>query len=394
LLPIYNQLVTAAKTVSEANVLVTVPPPIPGLGLASGFQMQLQLTDGSFDYNKLQSTATALIGALEEDEKIRMALTPFRADVPQLSFKVNRAQARNNNVLISDLYQTLESYVGSSYVNQMTKFGYNYNVYVQADMAFRSQASSVKNYTVRNLQGNMVPLGSLAEINSSVGPAVASFYNLFPTAAIVGGANVGFSSGQAIKLLEDLAEKILPQGMSYQWTTLAYQEKLAGSASLLIFGMSLVLVYFVLCGQYESWVIPLAVILAVPLALLGTVAVLQIPGMSNNIYVQIGLVLLIALSAKNAILIVEMFREGHASGLDRREAAVAAARSRFRPIVMTSVTFILGALPLILASGAGATARKMLGLTVASGMLASTCIAVVFVPSFCVLLSRDRRGKS
>lgn len=394
LLPIYNQLVTAAKTVPEANVLVTVPPPIPGLGLASGFQMQLQLTDGSFDYNKLQSTATALIGALEEDEKIRMALTPFRADVPQLSFKVNRAQARNNNVLISDLYQTLESYVGSSYVNQMTKFGYNYNVYVQADMAFRSQASSVKNYTVRNLQGNMVPLGSLAEINSSVGPAVASFYNLFPTAAIVGGANVGFSSGQAIKLLEDLAEKILPQGMSYQWTTLAYQEKLAGSASLLIFGMSLVLVYFVLCGQYESWVIPLAVILAVPLALLGTVAVLQIPGMSNNIYVQIGLVLLIALSAKNAILIVEMFREGHASGLDRREAAVAAARSRFRPIVMTSVTFILGALPLILASGAGATARKMLGLTVASGMLASTCIAVVFVPSFCVLLSRDRRGKS
>ena len=342
----------------------------------------------------MQSTATALIGALEEDEKIRMALTPFRADVPQLSFKVNRAQARNNNVLISDLYQTLESYVGSSYVNQMTKFGYNYNVYVQADMAFRSQASSVKNYTVRNLQGNMVPLGSLAEINSSVGPAVASFYNLFPTAAIVGGANVGFSSGQAIKLLEDLAEKILPQGMSYQWTTLAYQEKLAGSASLLIFGMSLVLVYFVLCGQYESWVIPLAVILAVPLALLGTVAVLQIPGMSNNIYVQIGLVLLIALSAKNAILIVEMFREGHASGLDRREAAVAAARSRFRPIVMTSVTFILGALPLILASGAGATARKMLGLTVASGMLASTCIAVVFVPSFCVLLSRDRRGKS
>ena len=393
LLPTYMAIRKAADTVPEANVLVAPPPPIQGLGLASGFQMQIELTDGTFNFKKLQETADALIRELNKSPEIRMALTPFRADVPQLSFEVNRIQARNNNVEISDLFQTLETYVGSSYVNQITKYGYNYYVYVQADTDFRNKASEINNYKVRNQNGQMVPLGSLASIHAVAGPAVASFYNLYPTATIVGAPNDGTSSGQAMKLLEKLAAKLLPQGMSYEWTTVAYQEKLAGSATILVFAMSLVLVYFVLAGQYENWITPLAVILAVPLAVLGTVAVLQIPGMSNNIYVQIGLVLLIALSAKNAILVVEMAREEQAAGRTITEAAVAAASARFRPIMMTSITFVLGVIPLILASGAGANARKMLGLTVASGMIASTCLAVVFVPSFYVLLQKLQERK-
>jgi HAE1 family hydrophobic/amphiphilic exporter-1 len=393
LLPTYMAIRKAADTVPEANVLVAPPPPIQGLGLASGFQMQIELTDGTFNFKKLQETADALIRELNKSAEIRMALTPFRADVPQLSFEVNRIQARNNNVGISDLFQTLETYVGSSYVNQITKYGYNYYVYVQADTDFRNKASEINNYKVRNQNGQMVPLGSLASIHAMAGPAVASFYNLYPTATIVGAPNNGTSSGQAMKLLEKLAAKMLPQGMSYEWTTVAYQEKLAGSATILVFAMSLVLVYFVLAGQYENWITPLAVIFAVPLAVLGTVGVLQIPAMSNNIYVQIGLVLLIALSAKNAILVVEMAREEQAAGRTITEAAVAAASARFRPIMMTSITFVLGVIPLILASGAGANARKMLGLTVASGMIASTCLAVVFVPSFYVLLQKLQERK-
>jgi HAE1 family hydrophobic/amphiphilic exporter-1 len=394
LLPTYEAIKKVARMVPEANTLVAVPSPIPGLGLSGGFQMQLELTDGTFNYKKLQDAAFAMVDELNKSPEIRMARTPFRADVPQLSFEVNRIQARNNNVGISDLLQSLETYVGSSYVNQITKYGYNYNVYVQADSLFRNKADEIRNYTVRNMNGGMVPLGSLASVNASHGPAIASFYNLYPTATIVGAANTGFSSGEAMTHLEKLAARILPRGITYQWTSLAYQEKLAGSATMLVFAMSLVLVYFVLAGQYENWITPLAVILAIPLAVLGTVCVLKIPAMSNNMYVQIGLVLLVALSAKNAILVVEMAREQRAAGLSITDAAIAAACSRFRPIVMTSITFVLGVVPLILATGAGASARKMLGLTVASGMIASTCLAIVFVPSFYVLLQTlQERGK-
>lgn len=388
LLPMYNAVNQAVLTVPAANSLVLVPPPIPGLGLSGGFQMQINLTDGTFNYQKLQDAAYAVAEEVRKNPGIRMALTPFRAEVPQLSFDVNRDQARTYGVKVADVFNALETYVGSSYVNQFTKFGHTFNVFAQADEPYRGDAHAIELYTVRNDRGNMVPLGSVSSINSEPGPAIVALYNVYPSAAIVGGSNPGFSSGQAMQAMQDAATKLLPSGMHYQWTSMSYQEKLAGSATVLIFGMSLVLVYFVLAGQYESWITPLAVLFAVPLAVLGTVVAMKVLGVPNNIYVQIGLVLLIALSAKNAILVVEMAREKRASGLGIVESAVAAARSRFRPVIMTSLTFILGAVPLILATGAGASARKCLGIAVASGMIASTCLAVVFVPSFFVVLQR------
>jgi HAE1 family hydrophobic/amphiphilic exporter-1 len=232
----------------------------------------------------------------------------------------------------------------------------------------------------------MVPLGTLAEIKDDHGPSLISLYNLFPTATINGSTAAGFSSGQGLDIMDGLAAKKLGGGMEYEWTAMSYQEKLVGSSTYYIFALALLLVYFVLAGQYESWITPGAVILSVPLALLGTVGALKAVGLANNIYVQIGLVLLIALSAKNGILVVEMAREGRAAGKSIIDAAVEAAHVRFRPILMTSFVFILGVLPLVLASGAGASARKSLGIAVASGMLSSTCLAVLFVPSFYVVL--------
>ena len=393
LMPMYENVSKATLAAPDANSLVLVPPPITGLGLSGGFQMQVNLTDGSFNYKKLQDAAYAVAAEARQNPGIRMALTPFRSDVPQLSFDVNRAQARIYGVKAADIFDALETYVGSTYVNQLVKFGHNFDVFAQADEPFRGDADAIKLYTVRNQSGNMVPLGSLATIDPTPGPAIISLYNVYPSAAIVGAANRGFSSGEAMTLMQDIAAKKLPAGMTAQWTAMSYQEKLAGSATILVFALSLVLVYFVLAGQYENWITPLAVLLAVPLALLGTVLAMKAIGLPNNIYVQIGLVLLIALSAKNAILVVEMAREYHAAGHSITDAAVAAARSRFRPIIMTSLTFLLGVVPLILASGAGAASRKCLGLAVASGMIASTCLAVVFVPSFYVVLQRWQERK-
>ena len=394
LLPMYEAIRQATLQIQAASSLVLVPPPIQGLGLAGGFQMQIELTDGSFNYSRLQQITNQIATEARLQPQILTALSPFRAEVPQVSFEVNRSQIRLYDVSLNNVFDALETYVGSSYVNQFTKFGLTFNVFAQADAPFRSDTEAVKAYTVRNRQNNMVPLGSLAEFNSDTGPALVSLYNVYPAASIVGAAAPGFSSGEAMALMGRLAERILPTGMRYEWTAMSYQEKLAGSATALVFALSLLLVYFVLAGQYENWITPLAVLLAVPLALLGTVLALTALGLPNNIYVQIGLVLLIALSAKNAILVVEMARHSHAHGLPTTEAAITAAISRFRPIVMTSLTFILGVLPLILATGAGANARKFLGVAVASGMIASTCLAIVFVPSIFVVLQNLQRPKN
>ncbi|PYK76776.1 MAG: hydrophobe/amphiphile efflux-1 family RND transporter [Verrucomicrobia bacterium] len=385
---IYNGLSSRLANFQDAKTMVIVPPPIQGLGLSGGFQMQLQLTDGSFDLPRLQAVTEELISEAKSSPVIRMALTPLRASVPQISIDVNKTQAETLGVMIGDIYQTMQSYLGSSFVNLFTRFGHNYMVYAQADAPYRLEIDTLKNYHVRSQAGEMIPVGTVADIKSTQGAAVFPLYNLFPSATINGSANEVFSSGQALATMETLARKTLPVGMSYEWTAMSYQEKLAGNSTWFIFALALLLVYFVLAGQYESWITPAAVILAVPLALLGTVGALSALGVANNLYVQIGLVLLIALAAKNAILIVEMARECRAAGKSIADATVEACQTRFRPILMTSFTFILGMLPLVVASGAGASARKSLGLAVASGMLASTCLAVFFVPAFYVVLQR------
>jgi len=385
---IYNGLSRRLVNYQDAKTMVLVPPPIQGLGLSGGFQMQIELTDGSYDFVRLQTVADEIISRSKVSPPIRIALTPLRASVPQIKVNVNRSQAESLGVSVGDVDNTIQTYLGSSFVNLFTRFGYNYMVYAQADTPYRQQIQGIGDYYVRNPNGQMVPAATLVHLEQTQGPAVITLYNLYPSATINGGANDAFSSGQALQTMEDIAGKVLPAGMSYEWTAMSYQEKLVGSSTYLIFALAILLVYFVLAGQYESWITPGTVILAVPLALFGTVAALLSLGIANNIYVQIGLVLLIALSAKNAILIVEMAREGRAAGKTILDATVDASQVRFRPILMTSVTFILGVVPLIMASGAGASARKSLGLAVATGMLASTCLAVLFVPAFYVVLQR------
>ena len=394
LLSIYKSLSARLSRYQDARTMVLVPPPIQGLGLSGGFQMQVELTDGSYDFVRLQHAAEEIVARASADPAIRIVLTPLRASVPQVTIQVGKTQAQNLGVAIGDVYSTVQTYLGSSFVNQFTRFGHQYMVYAQADAPFRRRTDSIDGYYMRTNAGLMVPLGTVAHLERTQGPSVITLYDLYPSATINGSANEGFSSGQAMQAMETIAAKTLPAGMTYEWTAMSYQEKLVGNSTYFIFALAILLVFFVLAGQYESWVTPAAVILAVPLALLGTVAALLGLGVANNIYVQIGLVLLIALSAKNAILIVEKALEGRAAGEDLIEATVHASQMRFRPIVMTSFTFILGVLPLVLARGAGASARKSLGLAVSTGMLASTCFAVLFVPAFFVVLRRwaERKG--
>ena len=386
LLALYTQLNKIAMNTLDAKVLVVPPPPIQGLGMSGGFQMMLELRDGTFDYRKLQQVTDQIVLQANHQPELQRAMTSFRAAVPQLAAPIDRTKAESLGVTVGDAFDTLETYLGSSYVNLFTKFGQVFPVYLQANATSRMTAEGMRNFYVKNQAGDMVPLGTLTDVHPSVGPSLISLYNLYPASSINGTVAQGYSSGQAIGVLEKLGKQILPAGMSYEWTSTAYQEKISGKTSYLIFLLSLILVYLILAGQYENWFTPMAIILSVPLALIGTVLILSVLKLANNMYTQIGLLLLIALSAKNAILIVEVAREQreiHQKSI--LEAAVLGAKTRFRPILMTSFAFIMGVMPLVFASGAGANARRSIGITVFSGMLASTCLAVVFVPAFYVV---------
>lgn len=383
---IYHDISAITEDNLEAQSTVLIPAPIQGLGISEGFQMEVSLIDGSFNYQKLQSVVSKVIEEAKKEPALQHVSSGFRADVPQINLTIDRREAATYGVAIGDIFNSLQTYLGSTYVNQFNKYGYTFDVFAQADTAFRATPNEMKNFYVKGTTNSMVPLGSLVKAERSNGPSVISLYNIYPSASILGSSSPGYSSGEALDALQKVADKALIPGSKHSWTAMSYQERLAGSSVYLIFALAILLVYLVLAGQYESWVIPIAVILAVPLSLLGTVAALGGLGLANNIYVQIGLVLLIALSAKNAILVVEMAREYRAAGHEIMEAAAMAAANRFRPILMTSITFIVGVLPLVFATGAGAAARKSLGIAVASGMTASTCLAVVLVPSFFVVL--------
>jgi HAE1 family hydrophobic/amphiphilic exporter-1 len=286
------------------------------------------------------------------------------------------------------VFSTIQTFMGSTYVVQFNKFGRTFQAYVQADAQFRLRPEDITQLTVRNSQGQTVPIGTLASVEPATGPPLISLYNLYPTATVIGIPVQGVSSGQAMALMEQIASR-MPPGTGYEWTALSYQEKLVGNQMYLVFGLGILLVYLVLAGQYESWYAPLAIVLSVPLALVGPASVLLGLKVDANLYVQIGLILLIALSAKNAILIVEVARERRIKeGHSIVQSAIEAAQSRLRPILMTSIAFILSVVPLVIATGAGASARKSIGITVFTGMIASTCLAVLFVPSLFVVIQR------
>jgi hydrophobic/amphiphilic exporter-1 (mainly G- bacteria), HAE1 family len=397
LLSIYNQLEKGLVSLSDGRAYVLPPPPIQGIGNAGGFQMQLEMLGGNFDYQKLNDLAQQIVKEAASDPSLQNVITTYSPGAPHVAVTVDRARAETLRVSVGDVFAALTDYLGSTYVNQFNKFGLSLQVYVQADSKFRLQPDDLLNLNVRSQDGQMVPIGAIAHIGPVVAPALTTLYNLYPSATIVGGPARGFSSGQSMAAMEQIAKRVLPSDVSYEWSAMSYQEKITGNQLYYVFGLSILLVYLCLAGQYGSWIMPLAVLSAVPLALLGPVAALTSLGAANNLYTQIGLMLLIALSAKNGILIVEVARERRmVDGKSILESAVDAARTRFRPILMTSFAFILGVLPLVLATGAGANARRSLGISVFSGMIASTCLAVLFVPSFFAVLQRieDRKQRS
>ncbi len=387
LMGIVGRLWQMAYTIDEATVLAFPPPAIIGVGQAGGFQMELQ-DRGNVGLETLQQMTLEILHDANAQAGLTNVFSSFRATEPQLFADVNRTQAKTLGIPLSDIFLTLQACLGSLYVNDFNKFGRTYQVNVQAEAPFRQRVEDVRRLEVRNDQGAMVPLGSIVNVEETLGPQIIRRYNLYPSASISGSAAPGFSSGQAMQIMERMAQTKLPATLGFEWTGMSYQEKLTAGQAAGIFALAVLFVYLVLCALYESWTLSFAIILAVPLALVGTVLALLMRGLDVNMYTQIGMVLLIGLAAKTAILIVEFARSQRESGQSIQDAALQAANLRFRPILMTALTFVLGVVPLVIAVGAGAASRRSVGTTVFGGMLSATILMVVFVPVFFVVLQR------
>jgi HAE1 family hydrophobic/amphiphilic exporter-1 len=373
--------------IQEAIAFVFPPPAIMGLGVAGGFQMQLE-DRGAVGLGELQQMVREIVQAGNAQSGLTNLNTTFRADVPQLFAEVDRTKAKTIQVPLSSVFNTLQTYLGSYYVNDFNKFGRTWQVKVQADHQSRMEPDDIRRFDVRDDGGKMVPIGTLVRVDQILGPQTILRYNLYPSASITGEATPGFSSGQALNLMEQLADRTLPSSMGYEWTGMSFQEKKVGSEAIMVFALAIVLVFLVLAAQYESWSNPVAVILVVPLAVLGTVVALVMRGFDNNVYTQIGIVLLIGLASKNAILIVEFAMAERKKGKGIREAALDAARLRFRPILMTAISSIAGFMPLVVAAGAGAASRQAIGTGVVGGMVAATVMSLIFTPVFFVVMQR------
>jgi len=370
----------------QGNVFAFGPPPIQGLGSGSGFQMELQDL-GGLGLRQLETFANDLVAAGYESGMITRLNQNFQSNVPQLFIDVDREKAKRLDIPLQTIFDTLQANLGSAYVNDFNLFGRTWRVMVQADQQFRSRISDIQRLEVRTADGLMVPLSTLVTVHETVGPSVINRFNMFPSATITGAPAPGYSEGQAVDEIERLANQILPSSMGYAWSGVTQQQKESGDVAVLIFSLALLMVFLFLAAQYESWSTPLAVLLSVPLAILGAVIFTLIRGFDNNIYTQIGFVLLIGMSAKNAILIIEFAKQQRDEmGKSTIDAALEAARLRFRPILMTALSFLLGVIPLVIASGAGANSRVSLGTAVFGGMFLATAAGVFMIPLLYVVV--------
>jgi HAE1 family hydrophobic/amphiphilic exporter-1/multidrug efflux pump len=390
-----NALIGAAfgefAKIPEALILAFNAPPIRGLGATGGFSLQVQDPAGG-DFNKFSAVTQDFIAKARQSPAIGAMGTTFRVSAPRIYARINRERAKALGVPISEVFDTLQAYFGNLYVNDFVKFGRVYRVQTEAEAEYRSSPDDIAKVYVRarGMQGEtMIPLDTVVTSEYTSGPDPVTHFNGFNTALVLGAAAPGYSSGQALEALDRVAEEVLvPQGYGIDWSGISYQEHKAGSQSVFAFAFGLLMVFLVLAAQYESWSVPFAVILAVPFGVFGAMAAVWISGLANDIYFQIGLVTLIGLSAKNAILIVEFANKRVEAGMAPIEAAFEAAKLRFRPIIMTSMAFILGVVPLVFAGGAGAASRHSIGTGVFGGMLAATFLAIFFVPLFFVLITK------
>jgi hydrophobe/amphiphile efflux-1 (HAE1) family protein len=386
-----QQLTGMLSSIKGASIIVIPPPTVQGMGNGGGWRMMIQDQTGA-GYAALEEAANALVAAAAQIPEVAGAFNQFSIGAPRLYAELDRDKAQLLGVEPSAVFDAMNIYLGSLYVNDLNLFGRTYQVIAQAEPQFRDEQTDIMDIRVRSASGAMVPMSALVDIRDDASATRIVRHNLFPTADIRGQPAPGYSSLQALDAMERLAAENLPQGMSFEWTDIAYQERLAGNTGVLVFGLAVVFVFLVLAAQYEAFMLPLSVILIVPMCLFAAILGVNLRGMDNNILTQVGLVVLIALAAKNAILIVEFARQfEERDGMSRFDAAVAAARTRLRPILMTSLAFILGVLPLAIATGAGAEMRQALGTAVFFGMLGVTIFGLVFTPIFYVICRRFTR---
>ena len=379
------------QEIPEATVSVFGAPPVDGLGTAGGFKLMVE-DRGNHGIETLQRMTDGLIQRGNQQPGLTGLFTLFRSNVPQLYIDIDRTKVRATGVAMGDAFNTLQIYLGSLYVNNFNDFGRSWQVTLQADGSFRNEVTKVGQLQVRNATGQMVPMNTLASIRDVVGPVMITRYNTYPAAPINGNLALNTSSGQAVGTLNALSEEELGNNMLTEWTELTLLQVQAGNTAMYIFAGSVLLVFAVLAALYESWSLPLAVILVVPMCLLSSIAGVALMHMDVNIFTQIGFIVLVGLASKNAILIVEFAKQQRERGMDRREATLAACRLRLRPIMMTSLAFILGVVPLVIAEGAGAEMRRTLGTAVFSGMLGVTLFGIFLTPVFFFVI--DRMGKT